>query len=202
MQNSHTRSILIGCIVLVYLLVISVVILSDTGSTIQYTVMKICALSGFLSLSCAVLMNLNKPYLQQILGKPFLPVHHLFAFGGFILITLHPLLFLLMNPDLTIIFPDTASSSFFPLLWGKVAIIIVYFAFIAGLLRNSLKSHWKFIHRLIYPALIIAYIHAWVIGSNFSHPAIWIIYTILIVLIIITGVIRMRRRQKKRMALN
>jgi DMSO/TMAO reductase YedYZ heme-binding membrane subunit len=202
MQNSHARSILIGCIALVYLLVISVVILSDTGASIQYTVMKICALSGFLSLSCAVLMNLNKPYLQQILGKPFLPVHHLFAFGGFILITLHPLLFVLMNPDLTIIFPDTASPVFFPLLWGKVAILVVYLVLIAALLRNSLKSHWKFIHRFIYPALLIAYIHASVIGSNFSHPAIWIIYTILIVLIIITGVIRMNRRRKKRMASN
>lgn len=198
MQTILKRSILIGSIFILYLTVILIVILSDSGGDPLYNLMRICGLCGFLSLSGAVLINLNKPRLMTILGKPFLPVHHLFALSGLILITLHPVIFILLTSDLTAFIPDVSSLYLLLANGGRIAIILVYISFLAVLFRSALLSRWKVIHRLIYPALIIAYIHANLLGTNLSHPVIRLIYGAMIVLIVVTGVVKMNSRRVRK----
>lgn len=174
------------------------VIFTDNGGDILYACLRIAGLLGFISLSCAVIMNLFKPNLQKILGHPFLPVHHLFAGSGLILITLHPFLYIVLTSDLSGVIPDTSSIYFFFVNGGRVAIIFLYIAFLAGMLRSSFYSRWKPIHRLVYPALFLAIIHANLNGSTFHNPFIWILCNGLAVTIFITWMVKVSRRSQNK----
>lgn len=182
---------------LLYGIVTGIVVYTDLGGDPTYTLFRILGLLGFLSLSGAVIMNLFKPDLQRILGKPFLPVHHTFAITGLILITLHPVLYAILTSDLTVFIPDTSSVYLFFASGGRVAIILMYVAFLAALFRSALSSRWKPIHRLVYPALIIAVIHANMMGATFQNPLIFLIYNGLALMILGTGLVKWNRRRHK-----
>ncbi|HWQ65262.1 MAG TPA: hypothetical protein VN372_00150 [Methanospirillum sp.] len=164
----------------------------------MYTFLRLAGLLGFLSLSCAVIINLYKPEMKQIFGRPFLPVHHFFALSGLILITLHPILVVLLSSNLTIFLPDFSSFVAFFSNGGRIAIILIYLVCIAGLLRLSFQNKWKFVHRLIYPALVIAIVHANLMGATFQNPLIWLLYNGLAGAVLVTGIIKVLRRREKR----
>jgi len=186
----------VSCIAL-YICIALIVIDADKGGEPLYTILRIAGLWGFLSLSCSVIMNLFKPELRNLLGKPFLSVHHLFAVTGLLLITLHPIMFLLLSADPSALFPDLSSPYLFFINGGRVALIIIYAAFFAGLFRIKIGTRWKIIHQLVYPALLLAIIHANLIGSTFQNPVIRVIYNGLAIAIIITSILRMFRHRRK-----
>lgn len=189
------RNGIIALILIPYILVIVIVLQESSGDPL-YTLLQLCGLCGFLSLSGAVLLNLNKPALQKVLGKPFLPIHHFFAISGLTLITLHPVLFILLTSDMTALIPTVSSAYLFFANGGRVAIILMYLVFLAALLKGVLGSRWKMIHRLAYPALIFAFIHASLIGSTLAHPVIRMVFILLIVIILGTGIVKVMRRRR------
>jgi len=198
MQAPFNRS-LFYLILLVYGMVIGTVLITDQGIDLAYTALRLAALLGYLSLSLAVIMNLFKPDLQRLIGWPFLPVHHTFAVLGLVLITIHPVLFFILTADPSVFIPDTTSISSFFASGGRVAIILIYGAFLAALFRSALASWWRKIHMLVYPALIIAVIHANIMGATFQNAGIWLLYNGLAGAILITGIMKGIRRRKIRL---
>jgi methionine sulfoxide reductase heme-binding subunit len=188
--------IYLSCLVL-YFCIALIVIDADMGGEPIYTIFLIAGLWGYISLSGAVIMNLFKPDLKRILGRPFLPLHHLLAISGLLLVTLHPVLFIFLSGDPSAIFPNISTPYLFFVNGGRVAIIIIYIAFLAGLFRLKIGTRWKIIHRLVYPALLLAIIHANLIGSTFQNPIIRIICNGLAVAIIITSILKMFKHHKK-----
>ncbi|WP_319580842.1 ferric reductase-like transmembrane domain-containing protein [uncultured Methanospirillum sp.] len=192
-----TRILLYFSCVAIYICIALIVIDADKGGELLYTILRIAGLWGFLSLSCSVIMNLFKPELRKLLGQPFLPVHHLFALSGLLLITLHPILFLILSTDPSTLIPDLSSPYLFFVNGGRVALIIIYAAFFAGLFRIKIGTRWKIIHRLVYPALLLAIIHANLIGSTFQSPIIRVFYNGLAVAVLVTSITRMFRHRRE-----
>lgn len=175
-MNQKINQILCVFIVLFLFLIPVFIVISDEISINLYTLLRISALTGFISLALAAVLNLNKKMVKRLLGKPFLKVHHYFAFTGLILITLHPILYAVLAQSLSVFIPVFSSAHEFLEYGGRVSFILIYIAFIAGLLRSALKRRWKLIHILMYPALIIAAFHANFIGQTMqSAPVVAII---------------------------
>ncbi|NLW75727.1 MAG: hypothetical protein GXY18_04780, partial [Methanomicrobiales archaeon] len=71
---------------------------------------------------------------------------------------------------------------------GRTAILLFYAAFLAGLFRMTIKKQWKYIHMLVYPAIIIAAIHAILMGQSMTSPVIFFLIICLTIFVCITFV--------------
>jgi len=194
MEKIPSRTILISSILLLYAFVLLSVILGPDEEPL-YILLRLSGLIGFLSICGAVITNLFKSELRKILGKPFLAIHHIFAIVGLVCITLHPLLYALLTSDLSIFIPGLSSPYLFLAMGGRVALILIYIAVIAALYRKSYSSGWKIIHRLMYLAIILAIIHANIIGGTFENPYIRFMFNGLAGLTIIVGMLLYMKRR-------
>jgi DMSO/TMAO reductase YedYZ heme-binding membrane subunit len=52
---------------------------------------------------------------------------------------------------------------------GRQALIIIYIAFFAVILRRKIVSYWRPFHALIYVALFFGIVHANLIGTDFQN---------------------------------
>jgi predicted ferric reductase len=162
---------------------------------------RIFALTGFISLSTATIMT---PFLKEItllFKKPFIRIHHYFAIAGLILITLHPVTLAIqyMNPALFI--PNLNSLYLFLFFGGRQALIIIYIAIAAVLLRRKIVAYWRIFHALMYVALFFGIIHATLSGTDFQNPIILLVYYVLFAAAIGAFIIKRvqlyRMKQKK-----
>lgn len=196
-MNQKVNQILCVFIVLILFLIPVFIVISDEISVNLYTLLRISALTGFIFLALAAVLNLNKKIVKRLLGKPFLKVHHYFAFTGLILITLHPVIYAFLAQSYGVFIPVFSSLYEFLEYGGRVSFILIYIAFIAGLLRSALKRRWKRIHILMYPALIIAAFHANFIGQTMQSAAVVTIINGLTLLVVATLLMSALRYIKK-----
>ncbi len=162
-----------------------------------FALMRICALAGFISLSLAISMNLLKSRLYDLLGEPFIRIHHFFAIIGLILITLHPVILSLTVSKLTVFIPVLGSPGGMLAQGGRIAIILFYLAFLAALFNGRIGDRWRIIHRLMYPALLLGFIHAVMIGSDLENPVIRGEIFILCGIVIMTGIYAWNHRRQR-----
>ena len=195
MNLSLRRSLFIFLLMSPYILVF-VVIMNTHPSDLLNTGLRFCGLFGFLSLSLGAIMNLLKKEIKVILGQPFINVHHIFVLTGLVLITIHPVLYALSIRDFSVFIPDTSSVLSFLTNGGRVAIILIYIGFIAAIFRSALKGRWVQIHRIVYLALILGIIHANLLGEDLPEPIIRIVYNAIAGVVILTGIIKMRKRYR------
>ncbi len=119
------------------------------------------------------------PFLKEItlfFKKSFTKVHHYFAAIGLLLITLHPITVLIQTLDPAIFLPNFESFYLFFFFGGIIALILIYVAFGAVLLRKKIVAYWRPFHMLIYLALFIGVVHANLRGTDFQSVYIQIIY--------------------------
>ncbi|MCA1916589.1 ferric reductase-like transmembrane domain-containing protein [Methanospirillum hungatei] len=162
-----------------------------------YTLLRIAGIWGFISLSLGALLNLKKGVVKSQFGRPFIRIHHYFAISGLILVTIHPVLYAYLALDPGVFIPDFSSLHAFFATGGRTALILLYLAFCAGLVRMALKNRWRYIHILVYPALIIAAVHANLIGQTMTHPLIYLIINGLVLSVCCTFVyIRVHKRDR------
>lgn len=195
MNLSLRRSLFIFLLMSPYILVFAV-IMNTHPSDLLNTGLRFCGLFGFLSLSLGAIMNLLKKEIKVILGQPFINVHHIFVLTGLVLITIHPVLFALSIRDFSVFIPDTSSILSFLTNGGRVAIILIYVGFLAAVFRSALKGRWVQIHRIVYLALILGIIHANLLGEDLPEPIIRIVYNAIAGVVILTGIIKMRKRYR------
>lgn len=128
---------------------------------------RLFALNGFIALSIAAIMT---PFLKEItllLKRPFLRIHHYFAAAGLVLITLHPIALAIQLTNPAVFLPNLSSFHLFLLYGGRQALIIIYIALIAVLLRRKAIAYWRPFHALMYLALFFGVVHANLSGTDF-----------------------------------
>jgi DMSO/TMAO reductase YedYZ heme-binding membrane subunit len=101
--------------------------------------------------------------------KPFLRIHHYFAAAGLTLITLHPIALAIARLNPAVFIPTVGSLEAFIINGGRQALIILYIAFVAVLLRRKIPKYWRPIHALMYLALFFGILHADLIGTDFEN---------------------------------
>ena len=178
-MNKKTNSRLFYLAILsLYIIVIILFLLTPIRDPYDFFI-RICALLGFTSMFIASIMT---PFMVQIykyFGKKFIKIHHFFSIIGLILVTIHPVAFALYRMDVAVFVPVFYPFYDFWLLAGRPALILIYIAVVAGILRNKIPKYWKQLHFLNYVALFFGLIHGILIGTDFKNPAILILFTIM-----------------------
>ncbi len=144
-------------------------------SPIELTV-RLLALTGFLAVSIAAVMD---PFLKEItlfFKKPWMRIHHNFAAAGLMLITLHPIFVVILTSDPTIVLPNFSSPYNFFLYGGSIALISIYVAFGAVLLRRKMVKYWRYFHMLMYLALFFGVVHANLFGVDLQGIPLRVVY--------------------------
>ncbi|RXE55261.1 hypothetical protein ABH15_10785 [Methanoculleus taiwanensis] len=197
-----TRSgLLFAAVILaLYAGITAAVLTSPYGDPLNVMV-RLLALWGFIALSIATILTPFLRDIRRVFGRPFLAVHHTFAAVGILLPTLHPVAAAINAADLAVFIPVFSPWTTFWVLAGRPALYILYIALAGVLLRTYIREYWRWVHGLMYVALVLAVVHGNLIGTDFQSPIVrWTINT-LFVLTIATFVIRrwqMMTRAKKR----
>lgn len=164
-----------------YILVTVFFLLTPFADGLNF-IIRFGALYGFTSMFIATMMTPFVVQLYKIFGKPFIKMHHIYSITGLILITIHPIAFAIFKLDITVFIPDFNSWYGFWSLGGRLALILIYIAVIGALLRKKIKKNWRIIHVLNYIALFLAYVHGFLIGTDFQNLGILVTFTIMIIL--------------------
>jgi DMSO/TMAO reductase YedYZ heme-binding membrane subunit len=191
-------------IVLAFALSVSVVAFYVSyQNPLRYSV-RIFALLGFMSLSIAVILTAFLKEVTLYFKKPFLRIHHYFAALGLTLITLHPVAFAILRLNPAVFIPTVGSLEIFLINGGRQALIIIYIAFVAVLIRRQIPSYWRPIHALMYIALFFGIVHANFIGTDFENLYILVTFNALFAASIAAFIIKRyqtyRLKQKKKQA--
>jgi hypothetical protein len=164
-----------------YILILIFFLLTPFSSVSDFFV-RFGAIFGFTSMFVATMMTPFAVQLYKIFGKPFVKIHHIFSITGLLLVTLHPLIFAVSVDNIAVFIPDFTSWFGFWSLGGRLALILIYLAILGALLKKKFIKGWRVIHALNYAALLLAYIHGVLIGTDFQNIGILIIFTIMIIL--------------------
>jgi len=161
-------------------LVISVVTLTfDSGNPWNLAV-RLFALNGYIALSVAAIMTAFLKEITLFLKKPFTRVHHYFAAAGLVLITLHPVTLAIQFLNPAVFLPNVESLYSFLFFGGRQALIIIYIAFAAVLVRKKMVTFWRYFHALMYVALFFGIVHADLSGRDLlNNPAIFLAFNAL-----------------------
>jgi predicted ferric reductase len=117
-------------------------------------------------------------------------IHHYFAAAGLVLITLHPIALAIERLNPAVFIPTVGSLELFIINGGRQALIIIYIAFVAVLLRRQMPRYWRIFHALMYVALFFGILHANLIGRDFENLYILITFNALFVASIAAFVIK------------
>jgi hypothetical protein len=145
-------------------------------------------------------MTLYLRDIYKIFGRPFLKVHHLFAAFGLAAITLHPVILAVRIASLRIFVPDISDWMGFWINAGRPALIVIYVALAAVLLRSRIPTAWRPLHALMIAALTFAIIHANLIGTDFQYASIAFLYNGLFVVVIGAIVVKHATAEAKKPA--
>jgi hypothetical protein len=170
------REIGFFAIIVSFALTVSLFAISLGYTDILTLSLRLFALNGYISLSVAAIMT---PFLKEItlfFKKSFTKVHHYFAVAGLLLISLHPIAVFIQALSPAVFLPNFMSLYLFFFYGGVVALILIYVAFGAALLRRKIVTFWRPFHMFIYLALFVGVVHANLRGTDFSKLYIKIIY--------------------------
>ena len=163
-------------IIIIFALAVSLFALSINYIDPFDLTIRLLALNGYIALSVAAILT---PFIKEVtlfFKKPFTKVHHYFAAAGLVLITLHPIAVSIQALNLTILLPNLGSLYLFLLYGGSVALISIYVAFGAVLLRRKINAYWRPFHALMYVALFFGVVHANLIGFDLQNIYFKVVY--------------------------
>lgn len=184
---------------IVSLIVVGILIaLRPFGGPLDWGI-RATALLGYLAIFVAVVSSAYMRELFQLLGRPFIRVHHILSVTGLILVTLHPLAVALRSSRLSVFIPDVSSLDAFLRLGGRPAWYLLGIAVLAAVLRTRFKQSWRTVHYMNYVAFLLATVHAILIGTDFISPVMKVLAAAMALFAV--GVFvrkRLRRRRLKR----
>jgi DMSO/TMAO reductase YedYZ heme-binding membrane subunit len=184
----------IAALILLLFAAVNALALSTPADSTLGLALRLCALNGYLALAIAAMMT---PFLAKVgrtFGKPFIGVHHVFAIAGLILVTLHPVLLAVLVSNPLVFLPSGTSP------WavnaGRFALILLCAALVGALLRTSVKQ-WRYLHALVYAVLLLGFLHASTLGTDFGTTAIRALYTLLFAGVVLTLVVSLWRKARR-----
>jgi len=176
---------LVVAVVLALFAIVTALVLASPGSgDPSRLLLRLLGLYGYLSLSLAAILTLYLRDIYKLFGRPFLKVHHTFAAFGLAAITLHPVVLAVRIASPRIFVPDITSWDGFWINAGRPALIVIYIALAAALIRTRIPTFWKHLHLLMVAALTFAIVHANLIGTDFQYASIALLYNGLFAVVI------------------
>ncbi len=163
-------------VILLFGAAVSIVAYTLNSSNPWNLAMRLFALNGFIALSIATIMAAFLREVTLFFKKPFTRIHHYFAAAGLVLITLHPLTISIRFLNLTVFVPNLNSLYDFLYFGGRPALILIFVAFVAVLLRRKMLRYWRWFHALMYVALFFGVVHANLSGTDFGNLAILLVF--------------------------
>ncbi len=157
------------------LVLVTAFVLMSPSSTIHFTLLRLCGLYGFILLSVAASIT---PFLREVtmfFGKPFMRIHHVFAVVGVIAITLHPILYAVLILDPAVFLPRFDDWFVFWQNAGRPALVMMYIAVSAALLRRKAPRNWRSFHALMYAVFLFAVVHASLVGTDMANYAVMVL---------------------------
>ncbi len=207
-MNFNRKAIgLISINLLLFIAVFILFLLTPIPDTYNFFI-RLCALFGFTAMFIATTMSPFMVQLYKIFGKPFVKLHHIYSIFGLIMVTLHPVIFAISKMDITVFIPDFSSWISFWELAGRPALILIYIATIAAILRKRIQKYWRVFHVLNYIALLFVYIHGVLIGTDFQNLGILILFSAMLIISISSFLLKRyqkysrKKRLKKRQEVN
>lgn len=168
-------------VLLIFCITVSLIAISMGFGSSLNMFMRLLALNGFISLSIATIMT---PFLKEIsifFKKPFIRVHHYFAATGLVLVTLHPIVLAIETLNPAVFLPNLDSAYLFLFYGGRQALIMIYVALAAVLLRKKIIGSWRFFHALMYVALFFGVVHGNLSGTDFQNVFVALIFNVLFI---------------------
>jgi predicted ferric reductase len=146
---------------------------------------------GYLCVFLATISSIYVRELVRLLGRPFIRAHHIASVTGLLLLLVHPLAAAWELRSMAVFIPVTDSWSGFLRWGGRPALYLMLIGALAAVLRKPLGRNWRLVHWLNYLVLLLATVHAVLLGSDFRSLA----GRAVIALIALTGVgVFVRRR--------
>ena len=163
-------------LLIVFALAISIIAFTVNSSNPYNLSVRLFALNGFIALSIATILTAFLKEVTLFFKKPFTRIHHYFAAVGLVLITLHPLVLAIQMANPAVFLPNLNSIYMFLFFGGRQALIIIYIAVVAVLLRRKIMAYWRPFHGLMYVALFFGIVHADLSGTDFGNWVILIVF--------------------------
>jgi predicted ferric reductase len=143
--------------------------LEPVGTVLDWGI-RAAAMLGYLAVFLTAVTSAYMRELFQLLGRPFIRVHHVYSVAGLVLITLHPLGVAIRSSDLLVFLPDFSSLYQFFSLGGRAAWYLIGIASLAAVFRTTIGQRWRMIHYVNYVAFFLVTVHAILIGTDFLSP--------------------------------
>jgi sulfoxide reductase heme-binding subunit YedZ len=170
------REIVFFSLICVFGLAVSAIAFTVNSSNPYNLSVRLFALNGFIALSIATILTAFLKEVTLFFKKPFIRIHHYFAAVGLVLITLHPITLAIQLARPAVFLPNLNSLYLFLFFGGRQALIIIYIAVVAVLLRRKIMAYWRLFHALMYVALFFGIVHADLSGTDFGNWVILIIF--------------------------
>ncbi|MCU0629059.1 MAG: hypothetical protein MUE45_06200 [Methanoregulaceae archaeon] len=175
MAVTRNGYLLLG-IIAVLLFISGAVVVKNPSPSLLTNWIRFAGLAGFVLLSVAAIMTPWSREIYRNFGTSFVPFHHMFAISGLILITLHPVFLAIRLMNATVFLPRFWPFYDLLIFAGRPALILIYIAVAAILLRRFIPGYWRALHALIWVALILGIIHADLIGTDMENPVIFMLF--------------------------
>ncbi|MFO8017958.1 MAG: hypothetical protein R6U96_04940 [Promethearchaeia archaeon] len=194
MQITKKGFYFIGLIVSLYAWITLLYFFGNPGG-FSATIIRLGVLLGYTSLFLAALTTSLMKQITKSFGTSFLNIHHVFSVTGVILVTLHPITMAIQWGTLALFIPAFEDWVSFWAGAGPIALYIIYFSALIAVVRKYFSPKiWRILHGFIYVALIFAYFHGVLRGTDFANLGIMITFTAM--LIILFEILIYRRYQK------
>lgn len=170
------KELVFFAVIILFALAVSLVAYSIDSTNPYNLAVRLLAINGFIALSIATILTAFLKEVTLFFKKPFTRIHHYFAAAGLALITLHPIVLALQLLNPAVFLPNLNSLYLFLFFGGRQALIIIYIALAAVLLRKKMLKYWRYFHALMYVALFFGIVHADLSGTDFENLAVLVVF--------------------------
>jgi len=189
--------------VVLALSVAGAVVALDPLSASTEGVIRVAAVSGYLTIFLAVLSSNYMRELTRFFGRAFVRVHHVASLTALVALLVHAATVVWRAGSVSVVVPLLSSARAFFSQGGRPALWLILIAAAVALLRKKIGTQWKMIHRLNYLAFLLGTIHAQMLGRNFQHLAVRIVSAAMAASVVVVFVLKRRteaRRKRQRRA--
>ncbi|MDG6244290.1 MAG: ferric reductase-like transmembrane domain-containing protein [Methanolobus sp.] len=191
------RSAILLSLILVSTLIM-VTLLQSPGTSLQM-IYRACGLFAYLFIFLAILSSEYMRQMKNVFGKGFIAIHHILARIGILLMLIHPIVFAMEKRSMSVFVPVFHPLTDFLELAGRPALYLIIIAVFAAFYRKKITDKWKKIHYLIYPAFLLTFVHAWLIGTDLNSGSmqfLWIVMAVSVAGIFIHKRVALYRKSK------
>lgn len=177
----------------VYLLFVGVLFsLNPPGTT---ALVRGTAILGYLCVFTATVSSSFIRELVRLLGRKFVTIHHIVAYTGLLLITLHPLAVALSWSTTSVLVPKLDSVMYFLQWGGPPALYLLYVGSVVASFRSRIDV-WRTVHWLNSLAFVLATFHAILLGTDTQFVVVKAIVALMGTVVVVLFV-RKRRAARK-----